>query len=439
MREFVQRVNAHPNYSKALEWGKLITVTGSAQVAAQALGFASAILVIRMLPTQEYALYTLANTMLANMLVLADSGIGSGIMAEGGKVWQDPQKMGAVLVTGLSLRKKFAMLSLLIFLPALLYLLRHHNASWLMSVMICLSIIPTFTAGSIGSVYEALPRLRQDIFPLQKIQLSTASGRFILLILSIFALPMAFIACFVSGLAQIWTNRQLYKLSSPFANYQAKPNAEIKKRLLALSARIFPEAVYICLSGQITIWLISLFGSTQALASAGALTRLSMVVNLFTILFGALVVPRFARMTVSSIVLLKRYIQIQLGMLFFATLLIVMVWIFSDLILAILGHKYEGLNTEVVLMITGSSIYVIGQATFALCASRGWVINPAISIPVSIMTIALSAFCIGISSLKDIFLMNICVAAVYLLMNVAYGFVKIIKTRNTEERQALHK
>lgn len=434
MREFVQRVNAHPNYSKVVEWGKLITVTGSAQVTAQAIGFASAILVIRLLPTQEYALYTLANTMLANMLVLADAGIGSGIMAEGGKVWQDPQKMGAVLVTGLSLRKRFASLSMLIFLPALLYLLRHHNAGWLMSIMICLSIIPTFTAGSIGAVYEAVPRLRQDIFPLQKIQLTTAFGRFILLILSIFALPLAFVACFVSGMAQIWTNKQLFKLSGPFANYRAKPDAEIRKRLLALSARIFPEAVYICLSGQITIWLISLFGSTQALASAGALTRLSMVINLFTILFGALIVPRFARMTASSISLLKRYTQIQLGMFFFAAMLIVLVWVFSDVILSVLGHKYAGLNTEVVLMIAGSSIYVIGQASFALCASRSWVINPAFSIPVSIMTITLSAFFIGIISLKGIFLMNICVATVYLSMNVLYGFIKIIKTRNAEEQ-----
>lgn len=429
MREFIQRVNAHPNYSKAVEWGKLITVTGSAQVATQAIGFASAILVIRFLPTQEYALYTLANTMLANMMILSDSGIGNSVISEGGKVWQDPKKLGAVIVTGLSLRKKFAFYSLLLFVPTLLYMLRHHHASWPMAILIALSIIPTFVATTISSLYEVGPRLRQHIIPVQKIQLGAALGRLILLTLSALILPFTSIICFMSGLSQLWANKQLLKISSPFADYHAKPDPEVKKRMLLMARRLVPEALYICLSGQITIWLISIFGSTQAVASAGALTRLSMVINLFSILFGALIVPRFARMPDHSAALLKRYIQIQIGMLFFAALLVILVWVFSDFILSVLGPKYSGLNTEVVLMITGSSIYIIGQATFNLCTSKGWVINPLISIPVSVVTIALSAAFIGVSSLKGIFIMNIFVAAVYLLMNVAYGFIQLIKKK----------
>ena len=67
------------NKQKINYWLKLITITGLAQVIVQAVGFISGILVIRLLPVQEYALYTLANTMLGTMTVLSDGGISTSV------------------------------------------------------------------------------------------------------------------------------------------------------------------------------------------------------------------------------------------------------------------------------------------------------------------------------------------------------------------------
>src|SRR5436853_1163 len=136
MKGLVQRIYSNTNYIKAIEWGKHISITGSAQIVVQAIGFISGILVIRLLQTNEYALYTLANTMLGTMIILADGGISAGVMAQGGKVWQDREKLGVVLATGLNLRKKFATASLLIATPILLFLLQRHGASWLMAILV---------------------------------------------------------------------------------------------------------------------------------------------------------------------------------------------------------------------------------------------------------------------------------------------------------------
>lgn len=87
----MQKQTAKQPLRRAGEWAKLIAITGSAQVMVQAIGFISGILVIRLLPTHEYALYTLANTMLGTMTLLADGGIATGVMSQGGKVWQDKQ------------------------------------------------------------------------------------------------------------------------------------------------------------------------------------------------------------------------------------------------------------------------------------------------------------------------------------------------------------
>ncbi|RYE13089.1 MAG: hypothetical protein EOP51_30380 [Sphingobacteriales bacterium] len=113
----------NPSYLRILEWGKMFTITGSAQSIVQGLGLVCGIIIIRMLPTQEYAFYTLTNTMLGTMTILADGGIASGVMAQGGKVWQDKTKLGKVLATGMSLRFKFALAGCLLLSKPLLCLM----------------------------------------------------------------------------------------------------------------------------------------------------------------------------------------------------------------------------------------------------------------------------------------------------------------------------
>src|SRR4051794_12896030 len=106
MKLIAQNWYANPRYSRIFGWGKLITITGGAQAIVQGTGMLSGILIIRLLSTHQYAWYTLANTMLGTMTILSDAGISTGVMAQGGKVWQDKEKLGAVLATGLDLRRK---------------------------------------------------------------------------------------------------------------------------------------------------------------------------------------------------------------------------------------------------------------------------------------------------------------------------------------------
>src|SRR5216684_345709 len=80
--------------------------------AVQTLGFAAGILIVRGLPKREYAFYTIGNTMLATILLLADSGISSALTAIGGRVWQDDHRLGRLLTTTLQLRRQLAILTI---------------------------------------------------------------------------------------------------------------------------------------------------------------------------------------------------------------------------------------------------------------------------------------------------------------------------------------
>ena len=421
----LQAVTNHPHYSRLFQWTKLLSITGGAQVLVQALGMISGILVIRLLPTQEYALYTLANTMLGTMTILADGGITTGVMAQGGKVWQNKQKLGSVLATGFDIRKKFAFVSLLISMPILLVLLRHHGASWLMSALLILSLIPAFFMVLSGSMLEIVPRLCQDITPIQKVQVGVNIGRFAMLGLTLFIFPWAFIAVIAAGLPQFRGNLELKKITSKHADWNVAPDENVRKEILDFVKRIFPTAVYYCVSGQITIWLISIFGSTDAVAKMGALGRLAMTISLFNVLFATLISPRFARLPINKQLLLKRFYQIQGGLLLIALSAVTFAWFFNTQLLWLLGAKYAGLRTELVLNILGSCLSLIAGVTFNLYTSRGWAIKPIFSISINIITIAAAVMLLDISTLQGILLLNVFIALIQVVMNVIYMRIKL--------------
>ena len=402
MKAIVQKIYENSSYSKIVEWGKLLTITASTQVIIQAVGFVSGIIVIRTLSTNEYALYTLANTMLGTMTVLADGGIAAGVMALGGKSWQDRQDLGAVISTGLDLRKKFAIPSLCVSIPILLYLLIHHNASWLMATLIVLALIPTFYTTISTSLLQIIFRLHQQIAPLQKNQVWVNLLRLLILVPALFGLPFAAIAIAVTGIPQIWSNFDLRNKSKRFANFEQKPNLEYRKEILLVVKRVLPSSIYYCLSSQISIWLISILGSTEALARVGAIGRLSMVLNLFSVMFYTLMVPRFARLPNVKRALLSRFITVQIGLFVICAVILTFIYFFSNKILWILGDNFSNLNKEVILICIGSCISLISTCTNQLLSSRGLIVPPIIFITCTLSIQIGLAFIIPLNSIINI-------------------------------------
>lgn len=421
----IRHLTSSPHRAKLLEWGRLITITGTAQIAVQALGFAGGVLVIRILPTQEYALYTLANTMVGTMLLLADGGIATGVMSQGGRVWQSRERLGAVLATGLHLRRKFALISLLIALPALLYLLRHHGASWLMAAFITAALIPAFFTTLSGTLLEIAPKLHQNIVPLQRYQVESSVGRVALLSLSLFIFPWAGLAILVASLPQVWSNLRLRKLTKTYADETQPVDPLVRQEILAKVKRLLPDALYYCFACQFAIWLISFYGSTAAVAQIGALGRLAVALSLFTVLFSSLILPRFARLPDQAGLLFRHFTRLVVGLLGLSAAIVLGTWVLANPILWVLGKQYAGLQTELTLMMVGKCLSMVAALIFLLCTSKGWIINPLISIPLGIISTGLGVFFFDFSSLQGIFRLDIFVALVQLLMHTAYGIFKI--------------
>ncbi|MFD3002765.1 polysaccharide biosynthesis protein [Pontibacter toksunensis] len=426
MKTLKQQIDANPSITKAVKWGRLITLTGAAQVVVQAVSFICGILVIRLLPTHEYALYTIANTMLGTITVLADGGVSTGVMAYGGKVHNNREELGRVLAVGFDLRKKLAFGSLLIATPVLLFLLKHNGASYFTSLLIVASLIPAIITILYSSLYEVVPKLKQEILPLQKIHIVTSFGRLSLLSISLFVFPWACVAILAAGLPQIWANSKLQRLSFKYTSLSLRVDPVIKNEILSIVKRILPNSVYYCFFGQISIWLLSIFGSTVAVAQIGALGRLSMVINIFYVLFYTLILPRFARLNTESKILLKRFLQIQFVLLLLSISLVLFVLLFSSELVWLLGENYSNLSIELLLFMIGACANFIAGVTYHTCSSRGWVLSPFVLVPVSVIGIIFSAYLFDVSSLQGILLLNIFIAVLQLIMNEVYAVCKLI-------------
>ena len=427
----LQRLQNNPKYARFYELGKLVSLTGSAQIIIQFVGMVTGIFIIRMLSTQEYAYYTIANTMLGTMTVLADGGVSIGVMNQGGKVWNDKRELGAVLSTGMGLRKVFAIYSLLVSIPILSYLLWHQGAGSWTILLIVVTLIPAFYAAISDSLLEIFPKLNQDLRALQYNQVLVGVLRLVLSCISVFFLPFTFIAILASGLPRVYGNFKLKKIAHRFADNGIPQDEQRKADMLKIVRGTLPGLIYYCLSGQITNWLISIFGTTASIAQVGALGRFSALLSIFSVLFATLLTPRFARFPDNVSLLATRFVQFLLLLLVLSLSIIGVTWLFPTQILWILGKDYANLNYALILSIIGGCVNLAAGSVFSITTSRGWIVNPVLLVSYNISVIIIGLFLLDVSTIGGILGLNIFIGAAQVLMLVSFFFIKLFKMRKT--------
>ena len=400
-----------------LKWGKLIGVTGGAQILIQGLGFVVGIYIIRVLSQEQYAYYTLANTMLGTMTVLADGGISTGVMAEGGKRWQDPDELGKILATGMHMRRQFALGSLVVSIPILFYLLHDQGLLWWEAGLLILCLIPAFLAALSGSLLQIVPRLHQNINELLNINVQLNVVRLVLTLPVLFFFPLAPLAILASGVGQWVNNFQLRKLSLKRANWKVAPDEGYRSRIMAKVKKILPGSIYYCISGQITVWLIAIFSNTENIANIGALSRLMMVLTLVKLCIDMLIVPRYARLPSDRGQVIARFFQVLLLVLGLSAAIVGAVALFPDLFLWVLGEQYADLQYEVVLMTISSCLTLVSGIGYMMASSRGIIPNPYVFIAFNILAqVAILYFLVDYTTLAGVIMFSIYSA----LLNIMY-------------------
>jgi O-antigen/teichoic acid export membrane protein len=379
-------------------WLPIIAKFAFLQGIVQLLAFCAGIIIVRTLPKRQYAFYTIGNTMLATILVLADSGISSALNAIGGRVWHDQQRLRSLLNTALQLRRQLAVVTTLVIVPILIWLLVQNGADALTT----LGVVGAALAGSalelVTRIYIVALRLRSEIAQIQSQALAgaviklavvgLAIGLFLNATIALLSVVIAYAVQF--WMLRRWVNRNLER------NVSVDPL--MRSEIVSVLRRQAPHNIYYCIQGQVTVWLVSIFGNSENVANVGALGRLVVVFALLSSVMEEIVLPAFSRIQ-SIRQLRQRYLQIVCGYFVFSILLVALVAVFPDEILSILGSQYSNLHSEGILVAACGLVSSLAGLLWATNAARAWIVPPWFLIP---CTLAVQAALAGLLKLSTV-------------------------------------
>ena len=401
---------------KAVYWVKLLSKFVSVELIIQALGFASGILIIRILNKEEYAYFTIANSLQSTMNVLSESGIGSGILLIGGKVWQKPYLFSQLIRTGMQLKYYLGVITVILVLPILLWLLISNGTSFVYTILIILAILIEFYFYLIQGLLVNVPILKSQIKQIQILNIIYASSRLLFLGVAWLTSFNALTCLCCSTAASIFKTVLLQRWNKGFLEKNISINKDYSQQIKESIRNVIAYSIFFCIQGQITIWLISVFGQTKSIAEVGALGRLGVIFTVMSSVVSNIVVPRFAKC--QSLKLLRlRYFQIMLIYASLSITLLVFSVTFPQELLWILGNKYSHLQKELFLMVFTAMIYSISSVAWSLNNSRGWIKDSWLIIPSTILVQILLLIILDVSNVKGVIIFGLISALPTLLVN----------------------
>lgn len=271
-------------------------------------------------------------------------------------------------------------------------------------------------------VLRVVPQLRSDVSQLQRIDLAGAIARVAVLVCCAFLFLNAGVAVFVSSMAFLLQYWLLRRYAAGAIDLNAPENAEDRTAMVGFIKNQAANAAFYCMQGQITIFLISFFGTrATSVAEVGALGRLAMIFAVLGQLLTNIFVPAFARCQ-DAARLRVQYFGIVGGVTACCGFVIAAAALFPNQFLFILGDKYSHLQRELLFMIAGTVINMLTGTLWFLNASKAWVAGAWLYIPLTLATqIALIPYT-DFSSVRQVLIFNVFSAVPNLLLNMVLSY-----------------
>ena len=416
------------NRQRWARWLGLFTSFAASAVAVQVMSALAGILTIRALDKTQYAWLTIAVGMMTALNTASDSGLASGVISVGGKIWRDRPALSALIATAYRWRLRLAGLTLVVVVPLSLFLLRRNDCPFSFALLLTFLVaLPAAQIAATGFNVIVL-RLHVQHGKLQSGDLIHALTRLVAIALLAWGAILNAVTALASTALAAWihfayTRRQVRPLLDPPPAASEPPayDAELRQSL----RRLLPNTLFSIVQGQLSIWLISLLADTSTVADFGALSRLSL---LFTAFFGPLtqwISPAFAR----SEAIPRRLAFIALGTMGLALGLSLAVfalaWWFPGPLLAILGGQYANLESELLWVIAYMAFGTLSQTVWHLNVARGWVRTVVWNIPLVIGLQTFLVLLLEVNTIPGVALMGILVASAQTLHASAVVFAGV--------------
>lgn len=404
------------NTEGAKNWPLLLGKYLVGQGAVQFLNLSAGLILLRLLSLDQYALYTMANVLLGMAIIISDLGLGQAALALGARLREDRVGLGRLMATVLKYRRTFFFgATALVCVMAPFMSSKHHWSLLEVILLLMLVALSTWFYLSV-SLKTAVFNIHHDANGQNKPAFIAALLRLGLTVLGAYFLPFAVIALLANLLALMLNLHLLKKQVARYVDVDAQPDPAIKEDIKRFVYPLVPGTAYYAVQGQISTFLVSVFGSVIALAQVGALGRLTQILSLMSMVNGFFTLPYFARLSNKEI-FIRRSIALLGGAAALLGLMLLSAYLVPHYWLLILGHAYMNLTRELPLAVAAAMLNFIAGLMYTLLLSRAETAGQHFGIYVNLLIQIFVVLVIGVNTAYDAFVLNLLMALGALLVN----------------------
>jgi len=400
----------------------------------QGLAVATGLVIIHAITKEEYGLYAIVASIQGMAAVLSDSGIGSAVTSQLGRTWQDRDANLGVVLTGLKERQRLLAGTLPICALMMIVIAGGKTSTTnLVAMELAMVCCVYFEVGTY--LYQLVPLYTGKRAELQILQMILGAGRIVSIVALAWLYKINIIALLtinvLYGFATLYFIRKLVVGTEP-----SKPifHPGLQREIHQSILRLLPTCAFYAFQGQITTYIISLFGQLVDVASVAALGRIGLLFGLLLNVLAMLGAPAFSKAH-NKAEGLRIFWGIVGTLTLFSLAIFVASLLIPGLMLEILGKNYTSLTVELQITVITTGLSSLAGGIWALLSARGLVGLGWIYIVVTLVVQIAYASVGDLHTVRGVLWFGMATAAAHLLNMAIQAYWLILRPKELGRNQ----
>jgi O-antigen/teichoic acid export membrane protein len=354
--------------------GKRLSTFVGAQASVQLLNAATGLLLLRLLPKSEFAIYAIALGIQGTIAILTDLGFGGAILGLVGTKYQDKELLGSYIKAAGYIRQ-FLIMIVSVVAIVFIVVLRHIHIEGHTSgevTFLAIAVLVTVQFQAWASYYEVPLLLNNRLVSYYSPQIGAAVLRMASCFVLYYSHVISSTTVVIANTLSIVVMGLSYRiLARPWIRVPRVLSKEHAREMIRYLTPLIPGSVYQALQGQISLFLIAVFGHVGQIAEVAAAGRIGQLFLLLNSSNGVLVTPFFAK--TQPHLFRRRYLYAICAVAAVALAVAASAKVCPGLYLLLLGARYSNLTAQVRLVVYASAIGYFAGAMWAVAVGRKWI------------------------------------------------------------------
>jgi O-antigen/teichoic acid export membrane protein len=356
---------------RLVRWSKILSAYFTAQVSTRLAGIAAGLILVNLMPVGEYALYTLAMSVLTFLAFVTDLGATSSLLYFNRETRRDGEPLAPYADAVMSLRRGVFAVGAPVVLVIFVAVALRRGFDTRSAVLAGASIVVAVWFQMVSAVRVLVLRLADRY---TRSYVAEGAGEATRLF---GAGVMAFTGA-LSGWLGVAVSAAGSVIGAAAAGADAHPQERrrvlpgpFRRQIVRYLLPTLPSAAYFAVQGPLVVWLAATFGGTRNIAEVGALGRLGLIVGIFSSLTSIVFLPRLSVVTDEPLYL-RRFLQFGAFLALLGVGLVAVAVVFPKALLLLIGPNYAGLHTALVIVVSSAAVNLLGSYLVAVNMARSW-------------------------------------------------------------------